>query len=790
MSSSISLITCDNIHGNNAQEFEYPDKIKGSQLLSLALQNLKIPENKNTKLLIRKKDKSYKWINPDKDISHYHLHDGMALFVLKTNNAITVLTSDGSSKKLIVDISKTVKELVSYIAEKLRIGNPIGYSLFTISPEGEHIPLNLDLSLPQQCTNYDKVFFKRRYFVFTKSQISDRASALLAYNDVSEHIKKNNFPISDEKKAELCYYSLYIVANDSDEISENSIPPDVPENVKALVVEYLSSRKAPTKEEAIGQYLTVAHSIPNFGCEIFKCKYAEGEDKNYIPCELYIGPIKIDLYNESKEIVYSIPYYRYVSVHKSKGTITIKFLLPDGHEHKLKIHFKNAQTIYAMISTYASLVKEFGAELITDGFLKEETLTTEEVDITNFTYYYTLTTLGKYLYYPGTLNPYKTKVLPLLPKFEQELPNEVANIKANCDKDMFEQDSLLHLIFNTNEIITRSTNITNAERDTINSALYMISTSNITVGSIELILSSLNILITCQKLIRSEIMVKVDSKRKTVIENWVNFLKKYRETFQDSLKELKQCPTNGTILYNTQFHLIHLLDEMKSLTAFAESVIPLSPGSSFLPAIEHFTTLIKDTLRPLIPHEPVDRLKHIFGFHQTLFSIAILLTVGNTVKNDPKIVNNQELVEKINTALISLGNAYSNANDLRQKLTIRPFSIPFFDKLKEQTIVLQRAVLDCKGITELITSITSDKTFQQALIFSKKKLDQFITLLNDVRIEPFRDIPSSQQLKALHDSLVETIVKFLNHDVKWTDSKSQELYEQVKGQMIKIKKHY
>ncbi|KAH0791286.1 hypothetical protein GPJ56_004754 [Histomonas meleagridis] len=791
MSATIRLLTCDNIHGKNAKEFEYPGDIKGSQLLSLALKNLQIPEAKNLRLLIRKKDKEFKWVNPDKEISHYHPQDGMTIFVLRTSLAISVLTSDGTTKKLMIDISKTVKELVSFIAEKFRIGNAIGYSLFTISSDGEHVPLNLELSLPQQCTNYDKVVFKRRYFVFTKSQLMDPSSSMLAYNDVSEYLKKSSLTISDEKKAELCYYSLYITSADISQVTEESIPADTSEEVKALVIDFLKERKPPTKEESIGQYITISLSIPNFGSESFKCKYAIGEDKNYVPSELFVGPSKIDLLDgESKELLYSIPYFRYVSVHKSKGTVTIKFLLPDGQEQKLKIHHKNYTTIYAIISAYATFVKELGSELITDGFMKEESLNNaEEIDISNFTYYYTLSGAGKYLYYPGTLEPYQTKVVPLLPNYANEFPNEVNQIQEvllKCMKNMFEQDSLLQLIYNTNEIIKKGKLPDNDKEEIINS-LLMISTSNITVGNLEIILSNLDILIKCQKLIRSEIMVKVEGKRKIIIENWVNFLKKYRETFQDSLKQLKQCPTNGTILYNTQFHLINLLKELKSLTEFAESVLPLCQGSVFLPAIEHFTIIIKDVLRPLIPHEPNERLKHIYILHQALFSVAILLTVGNTIKNDQKIINNQELVDKIESALISLGNAYSNVHKIRQQLTIRPYSIPYFEQIKEQTIVLQRAIIDCKSITEMVTSITSDKTFQQALIFSKKKVDIFITLLNEIKIDPYHVIPTKKQIKTLIDALNETITKFLSYEEQNNDSKANELYKQIKDKILELK---
>lgn len=789
--STINLVTCDNIHGHNAREFSYPTNITGAELLSLALQNLQIPQAKNIRLLLRRKEKTYSWIKPDKEIEHYRIHDGMTIFILKTSLAISVMTTDGSSKKLMIDLTKTVKELVAFIAEKLRIGNATGYCLYSISENGEHIPLNLDLSLPQQCTNYEKVFFKRRYFVFTKSQIVDRASALLIYNDVSDHIKKNGFKLTNEQKAELCYYSLYAVATETDEVSEKSIPPDTEEDIKKTVAEFISSRKKPTKEEAIAQYLTVAHSIPNFGCEIFKCKYAAGESKDYAPSNLYVGPSKIDLYNsETNELIYSIPYYRYVSVHESKNTITLKFLLPEGNEYKLKFHTKSSNTLLTMISAYASIIKDIGPDLITDGFTKDTALNTdEEIDNTKFTFYYTLNALGKYIFYPGTTDPYQANVLPILPKFDQDFHQELEKINTDfekCSKDMYEQPSILNLIFNTNEIIEHG-KMTAAERDAINAAIYMISTSNITVSRLETLLSSLDILISCQKLIRSEIMIKVESKKKTIIENWVSFLKKYKETFQESLKALKACPTDGTTLYNTQFHLIHLLGEMKSLTAFAESVIPLAPGSSFLPAIEHFTILLKDTLRPLIPHEPLERLNHIYQLHQTLFAISILLSVGNAVKNEQKITSNPDLFDKIENALLSLGNSYSIVQETCRLLTIRPFSIPFIEKLREQIIILQRSVLNCKGISELASSVISDKIFQQALIFAKKRLDSFSGVLDDVRIDPFRDIPTQQQVKLLHDNLVETIVKFLNRDVKWNDEKSHELYENVKNQCLQLK---
>ena len=107
-----------------------------------------------------------------------------------------------------------------------------------------------------------------------------------------------------------------------------------------------------------------------------------------------------------------------------------------------------------MISAYASIIKDIGPDLITDGFTKDTALNTdEEIDNTKFTFQYTLNALGKYIFYPGTTDPYQANVLPILPKFDQDFHQELEKINTDfekCSKDMYEQPSILNLIFNTN----------------------------------------------------------------------------------------------------------------------------------------------------------------------------------------------------------------------------------------------------------------------------------------------------------------------------------------------------
>lgn len=228
MSATVTLNTCDNIFGTGGKQFKYETSLVGSKLVTEVCKNLQMAEAKNLRLLLRINKDTLVWISPTETIAHYNPANGMNLYILRSNITVDLITPDGSTRKILIDITKTVHELVQNISDKLRISttnslattnvnNSIGYALYRIEKNGAQIPLNFNQTLPQQCENYEKLLIKRRYFIFTKAQLKNQSLATVIFNDISANMngKWALSNISLEQQADLIYYQLYSMVNNS-----------------------------------------------------------------------------------------------------------------------------------------------------------------------------------------------------------------------------------------------------------------------------------------------------------------------------------------------------------------------------------------------------------------------------------------------------------------------------------------------------------------------------------------------------------------------------------------------
>ena len=788
--SSVALLTCDNIEGIGAKDCVYGLSLTGEQLLALAVRNLDTADPKPfpKRLLLQKREKTYQWIAPNKELSQYHPHDGMTLMVLQCPVPVAVLTTDGSKKKMMLDITQTVKELVPFVAEKLRLASSIGYSLFGIGPSNEHIPLNLDLSLPQQIKNYDQVFFKRRYFVFTKKQVADRASSLLVYNDVKTHMKEMDYPLTDEQRVEMAYWGLYVETSNSEELKRaiGALPDQVKKGVMQL---WQTRKKQPTKEEAVSEYLRAVHTVEGFGGEKNPIKYAVGEDKKFVQADMFIGPQGVKILKDG-EAAYVLPFYKIVSLRETSSGMKMKILKEKGEEELLKLHCKDPLELYTLVAGYVSIMKEIGAEVITDGFFKDEGMDGAGLSASQFKEFYSPQPDGSYITFPGSLTEFKAIIDEVMPTLETSFPVHAKNLKKYLDayeRDMFDQESMLNLIFVVNELMQDASFAKLVNMAGLEKAIFKLSTVNITVGAMENIAKLLETLLVCQKVIRAEIMVKVEGRMKGEIDAWAKCVKKATVAVQQSAARLKLSPTNGQALIDIQAQLMQLYDEMGRLAFFAEEIVAFSPGSSVSPAIDFFQMTLRDTLRPLIPSEPPMRLRHVFHMQVMLFAVSVVLAAGEALLSHPTITSKEEIFTKLKEVLLNLGDAYTKTQDVRILLTVRPFSIPFLERARESMVVLQRALLNCKPTADLIYSVTGEEKFQSAIAFAKGYLNDSMKLVGQCRAEPYREVPNHDQVKLLHDSLVDTISKFLSHNAKLANKHHVELYEKIKGQAFQLK---
>lgn len=810
MSPAITLITCDNITSQSGQQFNYDTDISGTDLLSEVCRNLQIPEAKSLRLLLRLNNQQLAWISPTETLSQLQAASGMTLYILKTNTPVSVTTPDGSTKKMIIDITKTVDELIQFIADKQRISNDpgnisnsLGYSLFLIGDKGVHIPLNPNLSLPQQTQKFDNLYFKRIFFVFTKSQMKDPASALMTFHDVKFNIEKRwpIFNIDPEVYSQLIYYQLYSLVNTPIEpINVGDIPQNLAPNIKAQLDSLLSSKIPPqTRLEAINHYLSIASELNGFGCNCYKVQYSLNNAPEKFNSHLLVGPHRIELVNlqnnQQATSLVALPFTRYVSSSIDKEKVDIHGMAEEGNELVIKIIAASpneAALIKTDIDGYSHLLHEYSSELLFTGSNSIEsgpskTSSAANINISSFSKYYTYDSeKNGYIYYPGLLSEYQNIFIPHLDKVQQFYPNLFHQINkhlAVLAKDPTNQDAILHLIYATESLQQPfkgqpSPIFQYIDNQSFNKGILTLSTQNITVDSLEELLEDVKSAITAHKIIRNDIFVRVDITWKQQINTMLETMKSYRQSLTDLISKLKECPTDGTVLFEAQNKLLDIFFTLPVITQNAQSLVQYSQGTSYLPILDLFRKHLRDTLRPIIPREPEDRLTHVIRLHQLLFTISVVLSIGYEMKKDQAVIDNSEMTQKLTEMLTTLSNSYSKANQTKKKLLLRPLSLVFIDQIKNDLNDLQRDLISLIDTSALIESLTGNGDLFLSVELGNDLTERLLTFLNEMRIEQYRDIPLKDQVKSLHESITQTIQSI--NSSKATEERSTELLKKVK----------
>ncbi|KAH0792871.1 hypothetical protein GPJ56_003135 [Histomonas meleagridis] len=150
--SKISLFTASELDAVEPKSYDYDSKFTGKTLLQYAEQYLNIPHDDDHVVLVKLMKKSYRWITNDMILSLANVQDGMTVYILKNKKPMKILFADGSTKTVLMDITKTIEEIIPMLFEKLSLPEIAGYTLYTIDEKtGEQQPLDTRFSIPEQC---------------------------------------------------------------------------------------------------------------------------------------------------------------------------------------------------------------------------------------------------------------------------------------------------------------------------------------------------------------------------------------------------------------------------------------------------------------------------------------------------------------------------------------------------------------------------------------------------------------------------------------------------------------
>jgi len=765
---TVKLNACTNIKGTDAKEFEVSTNINGAALLEQALQCLGLNAAGNYRALALRKGTTLTWVDPKKNIVHYHLKEGTNIYFLKTMQPLSVETTSGIRKKLLIDITKPVRDVIKFIADKLRIEQYEGYSLYTTEDDKNLHPIGMDLTLPQQSANYDNLLFKRRFYFFIKSYFTDKFVSQLILNEVIAHVSSSKIPCSHDQALYLALYTIYAEAQNPEDVTPQSLPADLTkyfpqqcppvEGDRQKLIELITQLPAPlTKEQAMINYMTVAHQIPYFGCEIVRTKFAKVEEEDSKAARqdgtLVCGPKGVTLLLPTNEQYLAVPWFRVIDIKEHKGSVDFRYMDRKGQEVELSFKVKKPNELATFLEGCQGVSRKLGAQLMTEGFLsQDDSNTNQKIDPEIFKSSYIPDESMLYAYFPGSTEELK-KILATVDdiiSYQEGMGNDLKRLSEELEQNPGDIKLRLKIIKILDNLLKIENHSDFLDENLAEKAMATISSINIIPPKIEELITEINVLIEHQKIIRSEIMTRLESAKKTQLTQWIKTLKEHRFRLTEFNKTLRDKPTAGVTMLQVKKQLLQLINDVKGLTFFVSQIISMSPDSSYLIAIENFNKVLKSVTTPVIPAAPSeDSLNHIFVLHNILFYAGISIAIISKHLENDLIANNTELLEKVGAVSQDAYKAFYKVHESVALLNLRPFSLDVFDRLVVELEELKRAFVQLKPQGDMISEITNDEVVSKSITYVNSLIDDSSKIFSNTRIHPFRRVPTIEKVKEL-----------------------------------------
>lgn len=336
----IMLFTSTSLTDKNPKKYAYDNQFSGERLLQCAEQNLGIPPDKNHVILVKLMDGVYKWIQKDDILTVANVQDGMSVYILKNNCPITVEHVDQHKKKILMDITKPIEDLIPIVFQKESLPNIIGYTFFSLEDPNHPKPLDTRYSIPEQTTKYDDVLFKRRFYVISGEVLQAPQAAVNTVADCNSLFinPSSSIQFNEEQAINLGILYLYSQATDATKVKSMNInykefiPPSIKTDKKfeAKFTKALKESPQHDRFQASKSYLGTIRQLPGFGEEKFTVQYKEttpkARGKSIKDMVMSIGPLKVIFAQQNaKKPTYSISYRKIISFTSMGHQLIINF---------------------------------------------------------------------------------------------------------------------------------------------------------------------------------------------------------------------------------------------------------------------------------------------------------------------------------------------------------------------------------------------------------------------------------------------------------------------------------
>ncbi|EAY04050.1 hypothetical protein TVAG_055360 [Trichomonas vaginalis G3] len=242
----------------------------------------------------------YIFLDPDKNLQSYNINDDCFFSILPQTHSVRFESIFCNKETMEMDLSMTVGDVVKKYLQQYNIEITHDYTI-SYEDNEEYVILMRD-EIFGSCFIPSRTFrVFRRYFNFTREDLTSEFLAKQAYESILKAIPYMNLYPNDEQIQNLAYFTYLIDYNNT---SLSNMPSDVVdflpqaksiEKYRKMIIKNYSKLKIPTKINCYRNWIRVMRSIPGFGAYIESAYITQDPSgkKRTQQCTAIANPIEI-----------------------------------------------------------------------------------------------------------------------------------------------------------------------------------------------------------------------------------------------------------------------------------------------------------------------------------------------------------------------------------------------------------------------------------------------------------------------------------------------------------------
>lgn len=330
-----------------------------------------------------------KWLLPDMILSDVHPYRDAIIYVHPAKLLIKFIVSDKRTKVIEIITTKTVEELIPMIGDKFKIKNTLGYALF--APERKEKLRTLDnyKTITEQINKVADLYFRRFFFVISKSELEDPDSLLDLYYDVKQLVLEGKVDMKLPLALELAYYSIVAEHENpsTSHIAEDlstMLPAGMQYHKKSRneIVEMLKKNQIKTTREGMLKYINAARALPTFGATKHNCTFIQRDDKKVaeIPAVILVGPSSVFVVGKArKEQLAEAEYRHYIRTEFTDSELLIKSSSDkDTASQHILVRASDPSIIATFVTKHINIIQQLLHKRVSELDLNADPVTSKE----------------------------------------------------------------------------------------------------------------------------------------------------------------------------------------------------------------------------------------------------------------------------------------------------------------------------------------------------------------------------------------------------------------------------